>query len=370
MEPIIFRPSLCETILSDPGNPQTDSPLFSIVPAEVRDKIFSYALTDHPDPRPHMQYSKQTYYTRPSCEADQSTDTRLLRTCRAVYRETCFKPFYLREHMRWATAPDRAPPGRSGFFDLRHMLSRIVTQLPVQDKLEIERLRVYVQMYKLEEGVVSCIVPSLLAPRIHTLTFRHTDWWFWEDDEPLRFAGDWIEDVGRSIHWCTKQFCIELESLERKKDQVDKIADHMVKKWYFKRLDGPVLYADASGGGRKESRWSGDSTWDNKRWVRDETEPGRIDYYIVSVTFRSRIDIERSGGTVDRDVIEASQKDWFDPDELKIHLKDESRIEDPSPFEYVGEPPDDTDDSDSEFSDGEIARLHQRWYDSFVAGQE
>ncbi|PTD07419.1 Alanyl-tRNA editing protein Aarsd1 [Fusarium culmorum] len=329
---------LHERILSEFVNPQTDSPLFSLLPGEVRDKIFSYVLTDHPDPGAHMQYSKQTCYTRPSYEAHQSTDTRVLRTCRAVYRETWFKPFLLREHVRWATAPDRAPPGKSGVpYEVRHMLSRLLTQQPEQDKVEIERLRIFAQMYKLEEGLVAKILaePALLAPRIVTLTIRHTDWWFWEDDEPLRFEGGWIEDVCKAMHWCTNQFCIELESLERKKDQIDKIADQMIKKWYFKRCDGVVLYADALG--RKESRWSGDSTWGDRRWVRDETEPGRLDYYIVSVTFRPRIDIERSGGTVDREVFNASQKDWFDESELKIHLGDESRIEDPSPFEYVGD---------------------------------
>ncbi|CAF3492700.1 unnamed protein product [Fusarium graminearum] len=334
--PIKMSQFLHERILSEFVNPQTDSPLFSLLPGEVRDKIFSYVLTDHPDPGAHMQYSKQTCYTRPLYEAHQSTDTRVLRTCRAVYRETWFKPFLLREHVRWATAPDRAPPGKSGVpYEVRHMLSRLLTQQPEQDKVEIERLRIFAQMYKLEEGLVAKILaePALLAPRIVTLTIRHTDWWFWEDDEPLRFEGGWIEDVCKAMHWCTNQFCIELESLERKKDQIDKIADQMIKKWYFKRCDGVVLYADALG--RKESRWSGDSTWGDRRWVRDETEPGRLDYYIVSVTFRPRIDIERSGGTVDREVFNASQKDWFDENELKIHLGDESRIEDPSPFEYV-----------------------------------
>ncbi|RGP71925.1 alanine--trna ligase [Fusarium sporotrichioides] len=355
---------LHEKILSKTENPQKDSPLFCVLPAEVRDNIFSYVLTDHPDPSPEKQFSKKTCYTRPSYEADQSTDTRLLRTCRAIYRETWFKPFLLREHTEWAASRDRAPPWMRYQPPMRSMLSRIATQ-QMQDKVEIERLRVFAQMYKVEQGELAGILREpLLAPRIVTLTIRHTDWWFWEDDEPLRFEGNWIEDVSQAMSTSTSQFCIELESLERKKDQVDKIADQMIKKWYFKRNDGVVLYAEASGASRKESRWSGDSTWHNQRWVRDETEPGRLDYYIVSVTFRPRIDIERSGGTVGRDVFNSSQKDWFDHYELKINLPDQGRIEDGCPFENVYDS--DNDESDSEDSDsGELAPQRRRWFQSF-----
>jgi hypothetical protein len=234
------------------------------------------------------------------------------------------------------------------------MLNRIAKQ-QVQDKVEIERLRVFAQMYKLEEGGLATILRTpLLAPRIVTLTIRHTDWWFWENDDPLRFDGNWIEGVSKAMSSSTNQFCIELESLERKKDQIDKIADQMIKKWYFKRNDGVVLYAEASGSSRKVSRWSGDSTWHNQRWVRDETEPGRLDYYIVSVTFRPRIDIERTGGTVSRDVFNSSQKDWFDQSELRINLPDESRIENGTPFEIVY----DSNDGENEFSISQLWTKH------------
>ncbi|RGP77803.1 alaninetrna ligase [Fusarium longipes] len=326
---------LHEKILSKADEPQRHSPLFSVLPGEVRDSIFSYVLTDHPDPEPSMQFSKKTCYTRPSYEADQSTDTRLLRTCRAIYRETWFKPFLLREHTQWASSQDRAPPSRWGPPPLTRMLARIAKQ-QMLDKVEIERLRVFAQMYKLEEGNLATILRTpLLAPRIVTLTIRHTDWWFWENDEPLRFEANWIEDVSKAMSSSTNQFCIELESLERKKDQVDKIADQMIKKWYFKRPDGVVLYAEASGASRKESRWTGESTWHNRRWIRDETEPERLDYYIVSVTFRPRIDIERIGGTVSRDVFNSAQKDFYDQSEMRIHLPGQSRIEAENPFELV-----------------------------------
>lgn len=328
--------SIHENILSKQDHPQDGCPLFCVLPGEVRDSIFSYVLTDHPDPTPSMQFSEKTCYTRPSYQADQATDTRLLRTCRAIYREAWFKPFLLRELTQWASSGDRAPPSRRGGpASLRRMLKRITKQQNT-DKVEMERLRVFAQMYKLEEGDLKAILRlPHLAPRTVTLTIRHTDWWYWESDEPLHFEGNWIEGVSRVMSSSTNKFCIELESLERKKDQVDMIADQMIKKWYFKRKDGAVLYAEASGATRKESRWSGSSTWHNQRWVRDETEPGRLDYYIVSVTFRPQIDIERSGGSISEAALDAAQKEHFDAAELKLHLPGQSRIEDEHPYRVV-----------------------------------
>ncbi|KAF5023565.1 hypothetical protein F66182_4378 [Fusarium sp. NRRL 66182] len=325
---------LHERILSKQQNPQDDSPLFRMLPAEVRDYIFSFVLADHPDPSPSRQYNPQTCYSRPSYFAPQRTDTRVLRTCRAIYRETWFRPFLLREHTQWATSDDRAPPKtirRQHQPALLKMLKQIAKQQGLET-VEIERLRVFAQMYKLEEGKLRTILATrLLAPRTLTLTIRHTDWWFWEHDEPLRFQGCWINDVGRAMSSSTNQFCIELESLERKKDQVDRIAEQMMEKWFFKRQDGVVLFAEAEGATKTESRWSGSSTWHNQRWIRDETAPGRLDYYIVSVTFLPRAVIERRGGNISPVAARFACERVFDGDQLCLSLPEQDSIEDPRP---------------------------------------
>ncbi|KAF4443144.1 hypothetical protein F53441_11543 [Fusarium austroafricanum] len=334
-----------QDILSKAPDPQNDCPLFSVLPGEVRDSIFSYVLTDHPDPTPTKQFNENTCYTRPSYLASASTDTRLLRTCRAIYRETWFKPFLLREQTEWATAEDRAPPSGKAPPPLRRMLRQIATSQGT-DEVEIERLRVFAQMYKLEDGSLAGILRTPhLAPRTITLTIRHTDWWFWEDDEPLRMEGDWIAGVVHAMSPKTTQFIIELESLERKKDQVDKIAKQMVDKWFFKRPDdGVVLFADTSDAGRKVSRWSGSSTWHNQPWIRDETEPNRLDYYVVSVPFRHRIEIERSGGTISETALKEAYGD--SPHVCpKLHLPGQKKIESDDTFEYVSG----SDDGDQEY---------------------
>ncbi|KAH7234833.1 uncharacterized protein BKA55DRAFT_579511 [Fusarium redolens] len=336
---------LRQDILSKTPIPQEESPLFSKLPGEVRDSIFSYVLTDHPDPTPTKKFRENTCYTRPSYLAAQSTDTRLLRTCRAIYRETWFKPFLLREHTEWATGEDRAPPPGKAPPRLGPMLAKIARSLGT-DNVEIERLRVFAQMYRLEDGSLQDILYTPhLAPRTVTLTIRHTDWWNWENDEPLHFEGNWIEGVCEVLTPSTTQFCIELESLERKKDQIDKIAKQMVDEWFFKRPDGVILYADTSDANRKVSRWSGSSTWHGQRWIRDETEPNKLDYYIVSIIFRPLISIERSGGSISEKAIKGAQGP-FALDRPKLMLPDDQeRIETENPYEFVS-------DSDDDESDG------------------
>ncbi|KAF5691877.1 hypothetical protein FDENT_3245 [Fusarium denticulatum] len=332
---------LRQDILAKTPIPQDESPLYAKLPGEVRDSIFSYVLTDHPDPTPNKKFKENSCYTRPSYLAAQSTDTRLLRTCRAIYRETWFKPFLLREHTEWATGEDRAPPPHKAPPRLRPMLAKISKSLGT-DSVEIERLRVFAQMYRLQEnGLREVLRTPHLAPRTITLTIRHTDWWYWEEDEPLHFDGNWIEGVCQVLTPSTTQFCIELESLERKKDQVDKIAKQMVDSWFFKRPDGVILYADTSDSNRKVSRWSGSSTWHGQRWIRDETEPHKLDYYIVSITFRPLISIERSGGSVSDKAIKETQ-DPQAPDRPKLSLPDnQERIETESPCEWVSDSDDD-----------------------------
>ncbi|MBE3110726.1 MAG: hypothetical protein IMZ46_09490, partial [Acidobacteria bacterium] len=231
-------------ILSITPTPQANSPLFRMLPAEVRENIFSYALTDYPDPSPGREYDSETCYTRPSYFAPRRTDTSLLQTCRAAYAESWFLPFMLREQVHWLTARDRAPPEYSGTTDLEGSLRRITAQLG-EEKIEIAGLRVFAQMYRIEQGEMESLMATPgLHPRALTLTIRHTDWWYWETDEPMRFEARWLR---QALPSSVREVRIELESTMRRKDQVDAIAKQMREKWFFVRADGRVLYADATG---------------------------------------------------------------------------------------------------------------------------
>ena len=77
---------------------------------------------------------------------------------------------------------------------------------------------------------------------------------------------------------------MQVESLERRKDQVDYIIAQMLDKWTFTRRDATILTANPTS--VSITRWSGSSTWEGQRWIRDETRPETLDYYLATVAFR------------------------------------------------------------------------------------
>lgn len=315
--------ALHATLLSRPAAPQPQCPLFATVPAEVRTQIFTLALSDYPDPSPDRRYKNETCYTRPSYFAQRRSDTELLRTCRAIYRECWFLPFILMEQTHWLTSADRAPPE----YDLETSKSRLSRRMEriIEEQndstIGISGLRVFAQMYILEGGALADLLSTpYLNPRSLTLTIRHADWWFWENDEPLRFEGDWIKEASKCLPQSVQEIHIELESLERKKSQIDGIAKQMCERWFFKREDGTVFYADVTGKSNEVTRWSGRSIWNGKRWTRDEAAPGRLDYYVVDVVFRLGPAVERRGGMVSELARKYAGQSSFSYRKLKLHL--------------------------------------------------
>ncbi|KAF2445566.1 hypothetical protein P171DRAFT_430966 [Karstenula rhodostoma CBS 690.94] len=79
------------------ANPQLQSPLFAVLPSEVRNLIFEYAICQIIDPHksgPETQSSR----SRPKHERIPVMDTTLLCTCRLVYTETRTIPLQSATH--------------------------------------------------------------------------------------------------------------------------------------------------------------------------------------------------------------------------------------------------------------------------------
>ena len=310
-------------ILAIPAARQDESPLFNTLPAEVRTEIFSLALADYPD---EARYDLETYYSRPSYFAPRKSDTRLLRTCRAIYSEAWFLPFVLKEQTHWLTTAERAPPEYSN--DIQDRLPATLEQITKQHgggKVEIKGLHVFAQMWSLEANDLRWLLRTPnLHPRCFTLTIRHTDWWWWEQDYPLSFQGNWIEVASELMPSSVREVRIELESLERKKEQIDFIAKQMTNKWFFKRVDGTALFANTAPEAIEIDRWTGTSTWNGHTWHRDEARPDQIDYYIATVVFRPLIVVERLGGEVSEVAKRAANASKFDYTKLNLRFAGKS----------------------------------------------
>ncbi|KAA8649909.1 hypothetical protein EYZ11_001151 [Aspergillus tanneri] len=273
------------------SNFQSQSPLFSILPAELRTQVFSYVLSDSLDIT--HPYSKDTFYTRPGYTAPILSHTSLLRTCKRAYHEAWFIPFVCAEHTFYLSSEVRSP-GRLAPKDLQQTLDTMHEQ---HGKVEVNRIRVFAQLYALEPGnrLQSILDMDHFYPRHVTLTIRYTDFWYWENCEPLYIKAAWVNRV--RFPDSVTRFTMEFESIERRKNEINYIASEAVGRWFFTRRDGRVLTA------KKEdmtvSKWTGSSTLSEQRWLRDEVHPGQLDYHVVTVRWRVASDDEAS--KVDRD---------------------------------------------------------------------
>ena len=102
----IIAPScLLPPPFSTPINPQLQSPLFSILPAEIRNHIFILATTAYPDPQ--RPYGPEDWHFRPDTPGRLRIDTALLLTCRRAYDEARLVPVANNTHTFWH-------PGKKG----------------------------------------------------------------------------------------------------------------------------------------------------------------------------------------------------------------------------------------------------------------
>ncbi|KAF3108118.1 hypothetical protein TWF103_005677 [Orbilia oligospora] len=252
-------------------NPQPTSQLFTL-PGELRNQIWEYALTPYNDyTRP---YPSSTPYSRPDYLAPLTSAVSLLRTCKAIYSEAWYLPWTTAELSFYLTDTDRRP-------------ARVETVERVQAILDdlydkgvdssTKKIRVFAQAYQLEEG---CELQRILdmhyfRPTEVVITLRHTDFWYWERDANLRLSGQWIDEITQQA------------------------VDH----WVFRTFDGTKLSAviekSADGQAKGETevmKWTGSSNLRGLRWLRDEIEHNKLNYYVKTVVWRVRDESKDTDG--------------------------------------------------------------------------
>lgn len=284
--------------LGDVVDLQTQSPLFSMVPAEIRNRIFAIALTAYDDKS--KPYHPQNWFYRPDWPCHRKISTTLLRTCKRVYLECHLLPLALNSHTFWA-GPDRAPPpeyfpgaykkslpsGRGGLlrnWNAGENFRGFFNKLTAEQRAAVGELHFFFQQGYLE---VVRFSPPLdpdsgrpVAARKLKITIRHQDWYWWEDDERLgicpwnrgrttwdrmdtpmpRKSRDWAATLGwgAQLQYIEglEEFELEMETLARKKGQMDAIVER-AKRWIFPLRDDKFLRWDRAAG-VKESRWEED----------------------------------------------------------------------------------------------------------------
>lgn len=272
------EPNLCPAQFTD-YHEQTQCGLFSRLPAEIRYEIFANALTSAPNTA--LPLEQDEYCTRPGYETRHRTYTELLRTCKKIYMEAWFMPFICSEHAFWMAHSDRTPEKAITIARMQQGLDLIHDR---HGEVRGGHVRVFPQLWALEgtrdlDGILGL---KHFYPTSITITIRYTDTWMWETNEALHINGSWANRV--VLPPSVTRFCIDIESIERRKDEVDWMADQMADQWKFKRGDHTTMVADKSD--IAISRWTGSSVLGERRWVRDEVAPGQLRYYVKSVLWR------------------------------------------------------------------------------------
>jgi hypothetical protein len=150
---------------------QSQSPLFSVLPGEIRDRIFAYALAEFEDDS--VAFGNNTCYRRPEYAAPRRSDTALLRTCQRIYQESFFYPFALAEQTFFLAWPSRRPERITTIEKIRPSLA-LINKL--HGETELDSVRVYAQLCSLEPGRTLGEILSIphFLPRTITITIRHT----------------------------------------------------------------------------------------------------------------------------------------------------------------------------------------------------
>lgn len=257
---------------------QGQSPLFHL-PPEIRYEIFAYAVASGPDNTQPLD--QNGYSTRPGYETRHRTWTELLRTCKRVYTEAWFMPLICSEHTFFMAGRDRRPGQVMSVERMQECLDLIHDR---HGEVEGGHIRLFAQLCELEgsrrfRGIFSM---RHFHPRSVTVTIRYTDTWAWEGNSALEIAGEWGQRL--VLPSSVQRFNLDIESLERRKDEVDYIVGQAAEKWHFKRRDGVKMLASKNAS-ISVSRWTGSSTLGRMRWVRDEVRPNQLDYYVGTVTW-------------------------------------------------------------------------------------
>lgn len=193
-------------------DPQSNSPLFRTLPAEIRNQIFPLVLLRSYDKlRP---YPSDSYYFRPGYEYATTIDTALLFTCKRVYLEAHLHPVLSNEHVFWGGSPGEKEPRYAPH------LHNYFRKMSKEARENVGRVHLFTEMWWLEMAFPeTCWRLTGVGVKELMITVRHTDWMGWEHGRPSVVMGRrWTRELKELKQLET--LVIELETMEKDKEQV------------------------------------------------------------------------------------------------------------------------------------------------------
>lgn len=272
-------------------NSQYQSPLFSTLPREIRDLIWTFATAPIEDRG--RKYADNEYYCRPGHRAPHKTYTDLLSTCRRVWLEANALPMLQAEHCFWYYR--EAPDGRSPAW---------MASLTEANRRNFGHLHLFAQMFAIENlrddpGELRRFFLETeeregdFQPRELHVTLRHTDWYWWEHDDPLRLDEEWVQALLNSPDLRSTQVLrLEMETLDYKVKQLIPIVERLKglesREYESHVVDGePVTTKFVLDGESTVETWTGPADIDGGDFDPYEGK-STLNYHIITLTWRLR----------------------------------------------------------------------------------
>jgi hypothetical protein len=168
---------------------------------------------------------------------------------------------------------------------------RFIDKFSPTSSLRIKHIQVSAQLYWFEGSLLHSHLWNRLGDTLDldtfTVTIRHSDWWNWESDSPLRFQEGRVRDLLRKLGATrTSEFHLELETLEWRMDQLRAIVNDLRALSIYEPEESDDVQWELIEPSR-EITWSGPTDVGGEEHdiyaKRD-----KLDYRIVTVKWRRR----------------------------------------------------------------------------------
>lgn len=231
-------------------HPQLQSPLFGILPPEIRKMIFTFVLTDCERTMLSADGKKKLYFHHHIHEHSRRTDTEVLRTCKRIFQETWFLPFALAKHGLIDAYIDYLPrrEPQMGFWpEIIAAYLSLVKEFADSHRLgsyfpQIDGFQAFLGSAELSESLEMKTYPQVIddiiylqeyRPKVITITIDYAK------DSPKFIEAKWVNEIRFSP--AVKIIEIEFCALRINKYMLALIANFVAKNWFFRREDGVVL---------------------------------------------------------------------------------------------------------------------------------